>query len=267
MTTSTMTNVAGMNNIGMGEGSGMKENVYLAKIQEAFKELVDKNNLNEQNIVITCSVLTPQEAIGDPERKDFPIQKGKEKMMQACFGCSYGQAFTDMANGFNGKLKDLTTMQLKTNYERAVFISGLNAVLRDLKMADRTIHCKDDGPKKCSLELAEMIEKEYGQPKIALFGLQPAMAEVLAKEFSLRIFDLDQDNIGQEKFGTIIENGICDIGEVEAWSDLFLVTGSTICNGSIVDFLQIKKPVIYFGTTIAGTAGLVGLKRFCPQSA
>lgn len=248
------------------EESVMEENAYLLKIQEAFKELVDKNGLNEQNIAITCSVLTPQEAIGDPERKDFPIQKGKEKMMQACFGCAYGQAFTDMPNSFNGKIKDLTTMPLKTNYERAVFISGLNAVLRELKMADRTVHCKDDGPKKCSLELAEMIEKEYGKPKIALFGLQPAMAEVLAKKFLLRIFDLDQDNIGKQKFGTVIENGTCEIAEVEAWADLFLVTGSTICNGSITDFLQIKKPVIYFGTTISGTAGLVGLNRFCPQS-
>lgn len=186
--------------------------------------------------------------------------------MQACFGSSYGQAFTDMPNTFSGKLKELTTMPLKTNYERAVFISGLNAVLRELKMADRTIHCKDDGPKKCSLELAEMIEKEYGKPKIALFGLQPAMAEILSNKFLLWIFDLDQDNIGKNKFGAVIENGMCEIAEVEAWADLFLVTGSTLCNGSITDFLQIKKPVIFFGTTISGTAGLVGLNRFCPQS-
>ena len=187
-------------------------------------------------------------------------------MMQACFGCSYGQAFTDMPNTFSGKVKELTTMSLETNYERAVFISGVNAVLRELNMADHTIHCKDDGPKACSSELAEMIEKEYGTPKIALFGLQPAMAEVLHKKFPLRIFDLDDDNIGQEKFGTIIENGMCEIADVEAWADLFLVTGSTVCNNSINNFLQLKKPVIFFGTTISGPAALLGLKRFCPQS-
>lgn len=242
------------------------ENAFLEKLQKCFKELIDENRLHEQNIAITCSVLTAQEAIGDPERKDFPIQKGKEKMMQACFGCSFGQAFTDMPNGFNGKLKEITMMPLQTNYARAVFVSGLNAVLRELKMTDHTVHCKDGGPGKCSLELGEMIEKEYGAPKIALFGLQPALAEVLWKKYDLRIFDLDQDNIGQEKFGTVIESGVCDMEEVEAWADLFLVTGSTLCNGSIVHFLKIKKPVIYFGTTIAGTASLLGLKRFCPQS-
>mgnify|MGYP003836077951 CR=1 FL=1 len=261
-----MTSAAHMNKIRMSEGSDMEENAFLRKVQASFKALVEEHNLNEENITVTCSVLTPQEAIGNPERKDFPIQKGKEKMMQACFGCSYGQAFTDMPNTFSGKIKELTTMPLQTNYDRAVFVSGVNAVLRELKMADRTIHCKDDGPKQCSQELAEMIEKEYGKPKIALFGLQPAMADVLYKKFPLRVFDLDPDNIGQEKFGTVIENGLCDMAEVEAWADLFLVTGTTVCNDSINEFLQIKKPVMFFGTTISGTAALAGLKRYCPQS-
>jgi len=243
-----------------------QNDIFLKKIPKTFRELVDNNELSEQKLDISCSVLTAQETIGDPKRKDFPIQKGKGKMMQARFDSSYGQAFTDMPNAFTGKLKDLITLSLKTNYERAVFVSGMNAVLRELKMTDRTVHCKDEGPKKCSMELAKMIAEEYGQPKIALFGLQPAMAEVLSQEFELRIFDLDQDNIGKEKFGILVENGLCDIGEVEKWADLFLVTGSTLCNGSIVNFLPLSKPVVYFGTTIAGTASLLGLKRFCPQS-
>lgn len=246
----------------------MKANeiMLLEKLQKDLQDLADKSQLGEQNVEIVCSVLTAQEAIGDPERKDFPIQKGKEKLMQASFGSSYGQAFTDMPYNFSGKLRDLTTMPLHTNYERAVFVSGLNAVLRELKLTERTIHCKDDEPKKCSLELADMVEKEYGDPKIALFGLQPAIAEALSHKFTMRIFDLDDDNIGQEKFGTVIESGICDMQEVETWADLFLVTGSTLCNGSIVNFLTLSKPVVYFGTTAAGAASLLGLKRFCPQA-
>ncbi|TCO71833.1 Rossmann-like domain-containing protein [Marinisporobacter balticus] len=244
----------------------MKKEDYLIKIQRKFKQLVNENELNEKEIAITCSVLTAQEAIGDPGRNDFPIQKGKEKLMQACFGCSYGQAFTDMPNGYRGKLEELATIPLQTNFDRAVFISGMNAVLRELKMTECTIHCKDDGPRKCSVELVEMIEKEYGNPKIAMFGLQPAMVEVLAHKFTLRVFDLDEDNIGKDKYGIVIESGICNMEAVQAWADIFLVTGSTICNGSIVDFLKIEKPVIYFGTTIAGAASLSGLNRFCPQS-
>lgn len=244
----------------------IEEMIFLKKMQQDFGELVTKNDLIEKEISITCAVLTAQEAIGDPGRKDFPIQKGKEKLMQACFCDSLGQAFTDMPDVYRGKVRELVTMPLKTNADLARFTSGMNAVLRSLKMADNTIHCKDEGPKKCSLELAEKIEKEYGKPKIAMFGLQPAMVEVLADKFPIRVFDLDPDNIGQVKFGIMIENGICNMAEVEEWADLFLVTGSTICNGSIVHFLKIKKPVIYFGTTIAGAARMLGLNRFCPQS-
>ncbi len=242
------------------------ENVFFIKLQNALKELVDNNNLSEHTVEITCTILKPEEAIGNPARNDFPIQKGKEKMMQADFSGSYGQAFTDMAYSYSGKAKDLTTMPLKTNFDRAVFISGLNAVMRAIKMADHTIHCKDEGPEKCSLDLVAMVEKEYEKPKIALFGLQPAMAEALSIRFPLRIFDLDDDNIGKEKCGVIVECGHCDMNEVESWADVFLITGSTVCNGSIVSFLDLKKPVIFFGTSIAGPAALLGLNRFCPHS-
>lgn len=243
------------------------QNDYLSQLQQDFRELIKTHELGRETVEIKCAVLTAVEAIGNPERNDFPIQKGKEKMMQASFGCSCGQAFTDMPNPYSGTLEDVAAIALDSNYNRAVFVAALNAVTRELKMADHTVHCKDEGPKKCSLELAEMIEREYGRPNIALFGLQPAMAEVLAPKFPLRIFDLDDDNIGHEKFGVVVESGICDMHEVEDWADVFLVTGSTMCNGSIVEFLDLKKPVVFFGTTIAGAAGLKQLLRFCPQSA
>jgi hypothetical protein len=239
---------------------------FFADLQSKLKELVDENNLGDQAVEINCIVLKPEEAIGYPPRNDFPIQKGKEKMMQADF-CGYkGQSFTDMASGYSGKANDIITMPLITNYDRAVFISGLNAVMRYLELSDRNIHCKNEGPEKCSFDLVAMMKKEHGKPQIALFGLQPAMAEALSPHFPLRIFDLDEDNIGKEKFGVVVESGDCDMGEVETWADVFLVTGSTLCNGSIVYFLDIQKPVIYFGTTIAGTASLLNLNRFCPQA-
>ncbi len=46
------------------------------------------------------------------------------------------------------------------------------------------------------------------------------------------------------------------------WADIFLVTGTTLLNGTIGDFLR-DKPIIFYGTTIAGAAYLVGWERFC----
>lgn len=243
-----------------------KDQDLYRSLKSTLQGLIEKHNLKEQNIFIKGAVLTPEEAIGNPERQDFPIQKGKEKLMQAEFRGAYGQAFTDMSRDFSGKLGDLVTMPIRTNYDRAVFISSLNAVTAHLGMADHTIHCKDEAPRECSRKLVEKIQKEYDNPKIAFFGLQPAMVEALAEKFAVRAFDLDPDNIGRMKCGVHIESGECDPKELEEWADLFIVTGSTICNSTLPDFLNLNKPTIYFGTTIAGTAAILGLERFCVES-
>lgn len=237
-----------------------------ARLQGTLGDLLEKHGLKDQNIIIRGAVLSPEEAIGRPQRRDFPIQKGKEKLMQAAFRGACGQAFTDMSRDFRGRLGDLVTMPVRTNYDRAVFVSGLNAVAAYLKMADHTIHCKDEAPHRCSEKLVAKVREEYGNPRIAFFGLQPAMVEALQPHFEMRVFDLDPDNTGREKCGVKIESGALDPRAVERWADLYIVTGSTVCNATLPDFLGLRKPVIYFGTTIAGTAAILGLERFCPES-
>ncbi|MFZ7103492.1 MAG: Rossmann-like domain-containing protein [Peptococcaceae bacterium] len=245
----------------------MNDDLFYEGLREYFKELLAKHNLGEENIRITGSILTTEDAIGNPARNDFPLQKGKEKLMQAVFEGCKGQAYTDMPADFTGSLREIAKIPISDNYRRAVFIATINAVLRKMDLAGNTVHCKDDGPKKCGEKLTAMIADQYGDPKIALFGFQPAMAEAIAPRFSLRIFDIDQDNIGKKKFGVTVESGFSDLAEVQKWADLFLVTGSTLGNGTIVDFLEIDKPVIFYGTTIAGAAEICGLTRFCPESA
>lgn len=59
------------------------------------------------------------------------------------------------------------------------------------------------------------------------------------KRFLVRVLDLSPENLGKEKFGIRVEDG------------------------SIVNFLELDKPVIYFGTTIAGAREILGLERLC----
>jgi len=99
-----------------------------------------------------------------------------------------------------------------------------------------------------------------------MIGLQPAMAEALSSEFDMKIMDLDPGN-AKKMFNKIqVETAPYSIADLEAWADLFLVTGSTVVNGSIDNFLNLRKPVLYFGTTIAGPAEMLGLERICPRS-
>jgi hypothetical protein len=85
--------------------------------------------------------------------------------------------------------------------------------------------------------------------------------EYLTAQFPIRVIDLDTENIGTGKFGVDIE-GPDATNEAMKWADLLVVTGTTLVNGTIGQFLG-DKPVIFYGTTIAGTAYLMGWERFC----
>jgi len=231
-------------------------------IKKEFVKLVNENGLQGEEVIIRATPLSPEQAIGNPEDKDYPLVIGVERLMQAEFRGSLGQAFTDMYGDFTGRLSDIVEMDLKNNFRRAIFISSLNAVMKHLGLIDQTVHCKNNQPRECSYELVRYIEKNYGQPRVAMVGFQPRMVEALAKSFELKLTDMDRDNIGQEKFGVRID----DPSQTEEnlnWCDIAVVTGSTIANDTIAQF-QISKPIIFYGVTISGAAKLLGLNHFCP---
>jgi len=231
-------------------------------IREKFIKLIKEHGLEGEEVIVRAATLSPEQAIGNPEDKDYPIVKGVERLMQAEFRVGRGQAFTDRYGNFSGRLADIAAMDLNNNFRRAVFIASLNAVMRQLGMIDRTVHCKDEQPRECSLELVKYIEANYGQPKIAMVGFQPRMVEALAKKFELRVTDMDRENIGREKFGVSIDDPT-KTGHNLDWCDIALVTGTTAVNGTIEQF-GINRPVVFYGVTISGAARLAGLNRFCP---
>ncbi len=242
-----------------------KENFY-SLLKERFFEVLKDNHLLAEQVKLTTRALSPEEAIGITERKDFPILTGKDVMVQAECAGSFGQAFTDAPAVFHGTLKDVCELDFDANpHNRGIFIASLNAVMGALGRAKGTVHCRNDGPERCAPDAAAYIKAHYGAPKIALIGYQPSLLERLSKEFELRVTDLNPDNIGAERYSVLVEDGanpevwqgMC------AWADLILCTGSTICNGSIVNFLPYKDKMLFFGTTLAGAAELMGLKRLC----
>jgi hypothetical protein len=230
------------------------------------KELAEMAaHMEEEKVnVVSARPLSPEEAIGKPDRTDYPILKGREVMVEAAFRDARGQAFTDMPGNFEGTLKDLLCLGLRNNFERAMFIAGFNAVMRHFGRASKTIHCRDGEPKACAKELPSFVQKHFGKPKIAFVGYQPAMIEALSVSSAIRVVDLDKDNIGRSRFGLVIE-GPDKTDEVLAWSDIILATGSTCVNGTIANFLD-KRPVVFYGISAAGPAALCHYTRYCPCS-
>lgn len=217
-----------------------------------------------EKVMVKARALSAQEAIGNPEADDFPIQKGKERLMQAEIHGASGQAFTDRFGDYEGTLAEILAAPLSNNYRRAVFVAALNAALRHLGLIEGTVHCRDQGPKQCAEALSDFIRDKYGKVKIAQIGFQPRMVEILASQFPVRVLDMDPDNIGSRKFGALIESSQASESVVN-WADLLVVTGTTLVNGTLPVFLD-AKPAVFYGTTIAGAAYLMGWERFCACS-
>jgi len=97
---------------------------FYAEIKDKFCQLINNEDIWSSRInVVNVRSLTPQEAIGNPERDDFPLLKGKEVMIQADFRGNKGQAFTDMPGNYSGTLRDIFELPLINNFQRAIFYS------------------------------------------------------------------------------------------------------------------------------------------------
>ena len=235
---------------------------FYEDIKERFFNLIKEKNIISQEVeVVSARTLRPQEVIGKPERDDFPLLKGKEVMIQANFKGSLGQAFTDMPGNYKGTLKDVLDLPQDNNFKRAVFIATLNAVLRYLNYISKTVHCRDKEPGECAAHLVDCIKERFGNPRIAFIGMQPAMVEVLAAHFKIRVTDLDYDSVGQKKCGILIED-VSYTKEIINWADLIIATGTTAVNNTLSSLL-VNKPIIFYGVTIAGLAYLKGYEQYC----
>jgi len=244
------------------------------KLKTALIDLAKENDLLESEINITAKILTSEEAIGETERKDFPLLQGKEFLIQADFKNALGQAFTDAPSNFKGKLKKILELELKDNSDRALFIATLNAVMRYVDAAEKTIHCKNDGPELCAGEIVRTIIDKYSADiKVGIVGFQPAIIDNFAKKLpvnNLKVIDLDKNNINKIKYGVLIWDGRKMVQELFKISDVILATGSTVVNDSLSHLIYLadeyQKHLYLYGTTVAGAGKILNLERLCFQS-
>ncbi len=244
----------------------------LDKTVVGFREIVEKNNLLDVDVTVLVKPLTPEEAIGVPGRRDFPIIIGKERVIEAEFRGSKGHAYTDSPQEFVGVLKDVLNLELNTNQNRAIYIAAINAVLGSLKMVDKTVHCKDEEPEECALEIADFLLKKYGKTDVGLIGLNPAIAERLIGAFGpahVHITDLSKDNIGKRKFSVEIWDGGKRTEDLVEVSDVIIFTGTTLVNNTFTHIWNLiqsrQKKYLVYGVTAAGVCQLLGIERICPR--
>ncbi len=128
------------------------------ELRTPVTEIAATHDSLNKSIVIESSVLTSAEAIGNPDRPDFPLLKGKEALIQADFMDRKGQAYTDAPSGFRGNFRGIIDMDLASHREKALFIATLNAVARYTYPDLKTIHCRDGGPRRCAKKIAAYMQ-------------------------------------------------------------------------------------------------------------
>ena len=236
------------------------------KLKLYFKDLVKEKGIEEDEVEVSFRLLEGIEVLGETRRKDYPLLTGKEKILEAEFRGAKGQAFTLAGSIFHGKIKDVLELELDEDYNRGIFIACLNAVMSYFGLIKGTVHCKNNEPEECACMLTRDF-KNHSSRKIAVIGYQPAFIEALVKEgFTIRVLDLNIENIGTDNLGVLIEDGIKHYSDVVQWADIILCTGSTIVNGTIENFVGLDKEVYFYGNTIAGPSKILGLRRICKNA-
>lgn len=245
----------------------MTAEVFYQTLKERFEEVLKNHGLQNEEVTVFCRALSPEEAIGNTKRRDFPIITGKDVMIEANFRGSRGQAFTDAPTAFSGTMEEILNGDLAGDPRaRSLFIATLNAVMTHLGLCQGTVHCRTEGPELCAQDMLKFLRENYpSSRRIALIGYQPALLQMLAEsEYPVRVLDLNPANVGQTRYGVLVEDGNAAYHDItHGGADLILCTGSTVCNGTIVNYLDLPVEVLFFGTTLAGASVLMGLKRVC----
>jgi Putative heavy-metal chelation len=244
----------------------------LDRTRTMFRSLAREAGLLETDVSVLARPLTPEEAIGTPGRRDYPILTGRERVVEAVVGEGRGHAFTDTAREFVGRLSEVIELPFADNGARAIHVAAMNATLGHLGRVTGTVHCRDDDPESCGASIAETLVGRFGPGGvIGLIGLNPAIAEHLVARFgpeNVRISDLDPKNIGTRRFGVEVIDGGTGTEDLVAMVDAVLVSGTTLVNGTYDGIQELVeahgKIVILYGVTAIGPAEFLGLERLCP---
>jgi hypothetical protein len=246
---------------------------YIERSRRAFAELARDRGLSAAAVTVRARVLSSEEAIGRPGRRDYPLLKGKERMLEAAIEEARGNAFTDAPREFTGSVDELLALPLEDSRNRGLYVAALNAAFRHAGLVRGTVHCRDDDPERCARVIATRVEARLCWSRVGLAGCNPAIADELARRLGperLRITDLDPDRIGTERFGVPIWDGATRFGKLTEWADGVLVTGSTFVNGTfdaLHDAIErAGKLMVLYGVTAAAMARLFGFERLCPYA-
>jgi hypothetical protein len=200
-----------------------------------------------------------------------PVLAGRSRLVGK-FNGNMGISHTFYPTPFSGTIREILDIPMDTAPNRALVVSALNAVAAWSDPELRTLHCTEKGSLRCTRLLVNTLKKEgYSCP--GLIGFQPVFMEKLGEEFGIwNTAVIDQSELNEEtrKIEAIECADDAHIFQLFAWSDVVVATGATLISGTLPDIVEMSEitgvPLMFYGTSIAGTANLMNLNRFCPEA-
>lgn len=236
---------------------------------------------------VAFEVLGVEEALGDPAPyRDFALQRGEERLVECRLkipegvakpGCAgerefRGQCFSSSPSRRTTTLAALLEADSEDSRSMALLIALGNALGVASGRCGATVHCRDGGPQRCAHRMAQEVAARYGSRglPVGVVGYQPAILGAMTEAFgagSVRMLDLHPSNVGAMRQGVRIGHGEDDWDDFSRECRLVLITGSTLANGSFPllreSLVRQDTPIVFFGTTAALGAEVLGVERWC----
>jgi len=198
---------------------------------------------------------------------------GERVLVEAAVGGSTGEAFADSADGFSGTLREAFNVSLDSESNRAIFLAAANAALHRLGKLDEAAHCHEHLGRTCGEEIASLIWDRWGDVPVALFGMNPRIAESLIETFGaghVRLADLDPEKTGTRLLGVEIRNAEEDVETIMGEARIAVVSGTLMVKG-VFDRIydearRHRRFLAVYGATGAGICSLLGINRVCPNA-
>lgn len=232
------------------------------QILSCFYELSGVSDLLNETVTVTVSK-EPEHTLR-PEEDPLSTVARPEYCVTAEIRGAKGEAYTENPSAFQGTLKQALEIPPSEKGISAVAVSAINAAMNFLNLSPGTF--PEDAQHHISYadSLCRYITEHYGKEKIVLIGYDGYLVKRFMEEgLEFWTLDRDPDHIAQSRFDHVVVNSAKRNRESSfVWGKVLIVTGSTLCNGTIVQYLDSGKELLFYGITCAGIATLLKLPWF-----
>ena len=233
------------------------------KLTEKFLGLKGVSDILDERIEIRADK-EPEPALMPWNYVPFK-DKRPEYRVTASFKGYEGEAYTETPEDFDGTLREAISLPASDKGIDARTLSAINAVMNSLGLCAGVFPATFDERRLYTEALFGHVCGDLGiRSNLILVGYDGYIVKkFVSEDIDFWTMDRDPDNISQDRFKHVVVNsGRYNREACFAWGKYFIVTGSTLTNGTIVQYLDKGKDILFYGITIAGAATLLGLPWF-----